>query len=108
MVKAWIQKLLGIRENVQRIEELEKNQADLLEIKHKLTNKLMEGRPQLRFVLEHLEDQEHLEKSEIVTELTNTFDISQTTAYRRINELEKELSYIEKTEKGYKALVSVN
>jgi len=40
-----------------------------------------------------------------VQELQDTFDISQTTAYRRINDLEEDLQYIEKTENGYRSLV---
>jgi len=65
---------------------------------------LMDGRPQLRHTLQLLEEDQYTRK-EMVEELTDVFDISEPTAYRRINELEEELQFIEKTDNGYKAIV---
>jgi DNA repair exonuclease SbcCD ATPase subunit len=99
MWKKWLLKKLELEDMHKRVEELEETQKEL-------TDKLLEGRPQLRHTLTLLEDTQHT-KPEIVENLTDTFDISQATAYRRINELENELQYIEKTEKGYKCIVDI-
>lgn len=97
---------LKLEDIPQRVNKLEQKTEDLSQLRDKLTDKLMEGRPQLRHTL-HLLQQDQYTKTEIVQELEDTFEISQATAYRRINELEEELQYIEKTEKGYKALVDI-
>jgi len=106
MWKKWLLKKLELEDVHKRIQELEETQEELTDLRDKLTDKLMEGRPQLRHTLSLLEDTQHT-KPEIVENLTDTFDISQATAYRRINELENELQYIEKTEKGYKCIVDI-
>lgn len=106
MWKSWLLRKLELEDMHKRVEELEETQEELTELRDKLTDKLMEGRPQLRHTLTLLEEDQHT-KPEIVENLTDTFDISQATAYRRINELEDELQYIEKTEKGYKTLVDI-
>jgi len=106
MWKKWLLKKLELEDVHKRIQELEETQEELTDLRDKLTDKLMEGRPQLRHTLTLLEDTQHT-KPEIVENLTDTFDISQATAYRRINELENELQYIEKTEKGYKCIVDI-
>ena len=106
MWKNWLLKKLELEDMHKRVEELEETQEELTELRDKLTDKLMEGRPQLRHTLVLLEE-DQLTKPEIIEDLTDTFDISQATAYRRINELENELQYIEKTEKGYKTLVNI-
>jgi len=106
MWKKWLLKKLELEDMHKRVEELEETQEELTELKDKLTDKLMEGRPQLRHTLVLLEE-DQLTKPEIIKNLKDTFDISQATAYRRINELEDELQYIEKTEKGYKCIVDI-
>jgi len=106
MWKSWLLKKLELEDMHKRVEELEETQEELTELKDKLTDKLMEGRPQLRHTLVLLEE-DQLTKPEIIKNLKDTFDISQATAYRRINELENELQYIEKTEKGYKCIVDI-
>ena len=106
MWKKWLLKKLELEDMHKRVEELEETQEELTDLRDKITDKLMEGRPQLRHTLTLLEDTQHT-KPEIVENLTDTFDISQATAYRRINELENELQYIEKTEKGYKCIVDI-
>jgi Fe2+ or Zn2+ uptake regulation protein len=106
-MRKLILKWLGLEDIPNRVNQLEENQKELRDLKGKLTDNLMEGRPQLRHTLQLLQSGE-MPKHEIVNELTDTFDISQATAYRRINELEEELQFIEKNEKGYKALVEVS
>jgi hypothetical protein len=103
-LKTRILRITDLENIHDRVNKLEDRQEELTGLERKLTDKLMEGRPQLRHILNLLEDN-HLTKPEIVQELTDTFDISQTTAYRRVNELENELQYIEKNEKGYTKLV---
>jgi hypothetical protein len=105
-MRKLILKWLGLEDIPNRVNQLEKNQEELTGLKSKLTDNLMDGRPQLRHTLNLLQDNQYT-KSEIVDELMETFDVSKPTAYRRVNELENELQYIEKTEKGYKALVDV-
>ena len=106
-MRKLILKWLGLEDIPNRVNQLEENQQDLQGLKSKLTDNLMDGRPQLRHTLKLLQD-DHYTKSEIVDELMETFDVSKPTAYRRVNELENELQYIEKTDKGYKALVDVH
>jgi Fic family protein len=106
MWKKWLLNKLELEDVHKRIQELEETQEELTNLRDKLTDKLMEGRPQLRHTLTLLEENQ-LTKPQVVENLTDTFDISQATAYRRINELENELQYIEKTEKGYKTLVDI-
>jgi Fe2+ or Zn2+ uptake regulation protein len=106
-MRKLILKWLGLEDIPNRVNQLEENQDELVELKGKLTDNLMEGRPQLRHTLQLL-DGDHLTRKEIVNELTETFDISRPTAYRRVKELEDELQFIEKTDKGYKCLVDVS
>jgi len=93
-------------DTLKRIREIEETQQELTDLKGTLTDKLIEGRPQIKYTLSLLENKEY-SKKELVKELQDTFDISQTTAYRRINDLEEDLQYIEKTENGYRSLVDL-
>jgi len=93
-------------DTLNRIKQVEETQQELTDLKGTLTDKLIEGRPQIKYTLSLLESKEY-SKKELVQELQDTFDISQTTAYRRINDLEEDLQYIEKTENGYRSLVDL-
>jgi DNA repair exonuclease SbcCD ATPase subunit len=93
-------------DTLNRIKQVEETQQELTDLKDTLTDKLIEGRPQIKYTLSLLESKEY-SKKELVQELQDTFDISQTTAYRRINDLEEDLQYIEKTENGYRSLVDL-
>lgn len=93
-------------DTLNRIRQVEETQQELTDLKGTLTDKLIEGRPQIKYTLSLLENKEY-SKKELVKELQDTFDISQTTAYRRINDLEEDLQYIEKTENGYRSLVDL-
>jgi len=93
-------------DTLNRIKQVEETQQELTDLKGTLTDKLIEGRPQIKYTLSLLESKEY-SKKELVKELQDTFDISQTTAYRRINDLEEDLQYIEKTENGYRSLVDL-
>lgn len=93
-------------DTLNRIKQVEETQQELTDLKGTLTDKLIEGRPQIKYTLSLLESKEY-SKKELVQELQDTFNISQTTAYRRINELEEDLQYVEKTENGYRSLVDL-
>ena len=93
-------------DTLNRIKQVEETQQELTDLKGTLTDKLIEGRPQIKYTLSLLESKEY-SKKELVQELQDTFDISQTTAYRRINDLEEDLQYMEKTENGYRSLVDL-
>lgn len=94
-------------DTLSRVREIEETQEELRDLKGTLQNKTLEGQPQYKYVLSRLEKREY-SKKELVEELQATFDMSQTTAYRRINELEDELQYIKKTENGYTAQVELD
>ena len=124
MIKRYLKSKLNIDKILQRLDEVEETQKnqlpkieerldnleeqneELLDLKDRLTEKVLEDKPQLRHTLLLIEENEYTKK-EIVKQLKQKFDISTTTAYRRINTLEEELQYVEKTEKGYKPLVEV-
>lgn len=106
-MRTLILKLLGLEDIPRRVNQLEENQEALTDLKGKLTDELMDGRPQLRHTLKVLQEKEY-SKKELVDELVETFEVSRPTAYRRVNELENEMQFIEKTDKGYTPLVDLS
>jgi hypothetical protein len=80
------------------LKDLRADIKDLQELKGTLTDSVLEDKPQMRFILKRVEN-EALTRKQIATELKEKFDISRATAYRRINELERDYQLIRETEK---------
>lgn len=99
-MKDRIRKFLEVASE-SRVEELEDRVAKLEE---GLRDEIISDQPQLSFVLELLQNGSE-PRPVLVEALQDEFDISQATAYRRLETLEEEMGFIRENDEGEMDLI---
>ena len=97
-----LRKLISEWLDVPRTDELDElsNRVDELEdLRDRLTNTVLDERPQLQYIMACLQDGSESRKV-IAESVQHEFGVSRATAYRRVSELVEDFQLVRETDKG--------